>query len=206
MPNVVLNEYEIKKFTDIINYYIGKKTAGAFSTMLNERVEYTIQVFYDKINPVKDIFPPSNEIILCTTYLTGDGDIHFKILYTLTELDAKKLAGILLCKDTIIELDELSGSSIKELGNIMTGSFFNSVCDGTEFKIDLSIPYFIIGTSDIALKPAKDLLKNKNDLVIADVPLKAQNSELNLRMIIIIEPEDVKKLLTSYEFVSSNIQ
>jgi len=200
------SESDLEKLKSIINYYIGLKTSAAFSSLLGEKVEYKTKIYYKNLAPYETDYPPSNEIILCSTFLTGEGDIKFRILYTLIEEHAKKLAAKLLCLESLKELNEISQSSIKEVGNILTGSFFNAVCDGTNFKIDLSTPDFTMGSLDEAFTPIKKSIRNIEDMVTADVVLESKSEEIKLRMIIIQEKNDAKKLLSQYMLLAPKIK
>ena len=202
--NNEFSELDLKKLKSIINYYIGLKTSTAFSSLLGEKVNYETKIYYKKLAPYNVDYPPSNEIILCSTFLTGEGDIKFRILYTLVEEHAKKLAAKLLCMESIKELNEISQSSIKEVGNILTGSFFNAVCDGTDFRIELSTPDFTIGSLDKALTPIRKSIENIEEMVTADVVL--ESNEIKLRMIIIQEKNDAKMLLSQYMLLAPKIK
>jgi len=200
------SESDLEKLKSIINYYIGLKTSAAFSSLLGDKVEYETKIYYKNLAPYETDYPPSNEIILCSTFLTGEGDIKFRILYTLIEEHAKKLAAKLLCLESLKELNEISQSSIKEVGNILTGSFFNAVCDGTNFQIDLSTPDFTMGSLDEAFTPIKKSIRNIEDMVTADVVLESKSKEIKLRMIIIQEKDDAKKLLSQYMLLAPKIK
>jgi len=205
LKNEEISISEIYNLESIINYYIGKKTSAAFGMMLCDEVEFTTKTYFKDIIPFNQEFPPSNEIVLCSTFLKGEGDIRFRILYTLTENDAKQLAAKLLCTESVNEINDLSESSIKEVGNIMTGSFFNAICDETDFKIDLSTPDFIMGSITDAMKPIKDSIKDIHSLITTDVVLKPKNNQIKLRMVIMQEINDAKQLLQCYDILTSKI-
>ena len=205
MSEIVFQDKDIGKIHEIIDYYIGSKTSGALSMMLNDEVSFESRILYQDIFDKQKDFPPANEIVLCSTFLKGEGDVEFKILYTLTEKNAKSLAAKLLMMENIEEINELSSSSIQEVANILTGSFFNAVTENTDFKIDLSTPDFILGSMDEAMKKIKEEMGVMNNLIVSDVLLKATKSEINLRMIIVQQPKDAQTILEQYKFLDKKI-
>jgi chemotaxis protein CheC len=169
----------------------------ALSTLLSEQIEHQIQIFC--IANINNIKLDPDEIKMCAVRLNGKGDTHIEILYTIQPKYAKKIAAKLLCVNDICEIDEMGASAIQEVANIMTGSFFNALSNGTGFRVDLSTPNFtndelhsLIGTS------ARDVVNPVEYAVIADVELIGKSSGTKLHMIIMQNPNDARKLLSNH--------
>ncbi|MEM3064081.1 MAG: chemotaxis protein CheC [Candidatus Nitrosotenuis sp.] len=194
---VSLSSEESRRLTSIFDEYITSKTSVALSTLLGEPIEHQIQIFC--IANINNIRLDPDEIKMCAVRLNGKGDTHIEILYTIQQKHAKKMAAKLLCANDICEIDEMGASAIQEVANIMTGSFFNALSNGTGFRVDLSTPNFtndelhsLIGTS------VKDVVNPVEYAVIADVELIGKSSGTKLHMIIMQNPNDARKLLSNH--------
>lgn len=137
---------------------------------------------------------------MCAVRLNGKGDTHIEILYTIKEKYARKIAAKLLCQDEVCQIDEMGASAIQEVANIMTGSFFNALSNGTGFRVDLSTPDYkndeLHSLIDVSVK---DVINPSDDAVIADVELVGEASGAKLHMIIMQTPNDARKLLASHK-------
>lgn len=194
---VSLSSEESRRLTSIFDQYITSKTSVALSTLLSEPIEHQIQIFC--IANINNIRLDPDEIKMCAVRLNGKGDTHIEILYTIQQKYAKKMAAKLLCVNDICEIDEMGASAIQEVANIMTGSFFNALSNGTGFRVDLSTPNFtndefhsLIGTS------VRDVVNPVEYAVIADVELIGKSSGTKLHMIIMQNPNDARKLLLNH--------
>lgn len=194
---VSLSSEESRRLTSIFDQYITSKTSVALSTLLSEPIEHQIQIFC--IANINNIRLDPDEIKMCAVRLNGKGDTHIEILYTIQQKHAKKMAAKLLCVNDICEIDEMGASAIQEVANIMTGSFFNALSNGTGFRVDLSTPNFtndefhsLIGTS------VRDVVNPVEYAVIADVELIGKSSGTKLHMIIMQNPNDARKLLLNH--------
>ena len=76
---------------------------------------------------------------------TVKGDITGSMMFLLKKESARRLTSQLLFRsaddiDPDAEFDEMEISAMKEIGNIMTGSYLNSMSDLTRLKIYPSVP------------------------------------------------------------------
>lgn len=200
---ISLSSEEARRLTHIFDQYITAKTSGALSTLLNEPIDHDIQIFC--IANIKNIRLDPDEIKMCAVRLNGKGDTHIEILYTIQQKHAKKIAAKLLCVNDVCEIDEMGASAIQEVANIMTGSFFNALSNGTGFRVDLSTPNYtndelpsLISTS------VKDIINPIEHAVIADVELVGKSTGTKLHMIIMQNPDDARKLLTNHSSKSDS--
>lgn len=192
-----LSSQEAQSLTKIFDQYITSKTAGALSTLLSEPIDHNVQIFC--MTNIKNIRLDPDEINMCAVRLNGKGDTHIEILYTIQQKHARKIAAKLLCVNDICEIDEMGVSAIQEVANIMTGSFFNALSNGTGFRVDLSTPNYanaeFQSLIDISLK---DVVKQVEYAVIADVELTGKSTGSKLHMIIMQNPDDARKLLLNH--------
>ena len=196
---VGINSEEAQNLIRVFDQYITSKTSVALSTLLSESIVHNVKILECGISDIKDIKLDPDEIKMCAVRLNGKGDTHIEILYTIQQRHAKKIAAKLLCQNEVCEIDEMGASAIQEVANIMTGSFFNALSNGTGFRVDLSTPNYtndelrsLIDTS------VKDIAKPVEHVVITDVELIGKPSETKLHMIIMQNIADTRKLLANH--------
>ena len=82
------------------------------------------------------------EQIMAGIYLLVEGDITGSIMFLLNEQSAHELVGKLMGTPTDMNapLNEIELSALKEIGNIITGAYLNSLSMLTNMKIIPSIP------------------------------------------------------------------
>jgi len=82
------------------------------------------------------------EQIMAGIYLLVEGDITGSIMFLLNELSAHELVGKLMGMQLAADepLNEMELSALKEIGNIITGAYLNSLSMLTNMKIIPSIP------------------------------------------------------------------
>jgi chemotaxis protein CheC len=198
-----LSSQESQTLTKIFDQYITSKTAGALSTLLSEPINHNVQIFC--IANIKNIKLDPDEIKMCAVRLNGKGDTHIEILYTIQQKHAKKIAAKLLCVNDICEIDEMGASAIQEVANIMTGSFFNALSNGTGFRVDLSTPNYtndeLHSLIDVSVK---DVINEIEYAVIADVELTGKTTGTKLHMMIMQNPDDARKLLSNHSDKSAS--
>ena len=82
------------------------------------------------------------EQIMAGIYLLVEGDITGSIMFLLNEQSAHELVGKLMGMPLAVDqpLSEMELSALKEIGNIITGAYLNSLSMLTNMKIIPSIP------------------------------------------------------------------
>lgn len=192
-----LNNIELNALEGVLDSYITQKTSIALSSLLGESVKHIVKQTHIEISKIHDVNKVVKEIIACSVFLHGGGDIRLGILYTIPEQDAKQIAAKLMCLDKIDSLDDLSKSAIAEVGNIMSGSFFNALADHTGLKVELSTPDFAMTSIAALLEPhASEFVCPTSDMV-TEVEFTGKDSGLRLHMLIIQDYDNARKLMNS---------
>ncbi len=113
--------------------------AGALATMLNTRIDMSVP--RSGILPYEDMLKlaGNEEDIVSCVYFQITGDIEGNIFFLLSHDSAAKLVEMLLGSGTGRDMVE---STLKEIGNILTGNFLTSFNQFTGLKIKQSIPAF----------------------------------------------------------------
>ncbi len=87
------------------------------------------------------------ETVMAGVYLLVEGDIQGSMMFLSKKTTAKHLVNQMMMgmgHPENEEFDEMEMSALKELGNIMTGSYLNALSDLTHLKIYPSIPQVTI--------------------------------------------------------------
>ena len=195
MEGTNLNQTELCSLETILDSYVAQKTSVALSSLLGESVSHSIKRTRAKSNLADDLKNFGKELVVCSVFLYGAGDIRLGILYSIPENDAKLIAAKLTCMEKIDSLDELGKSAISEVGNIMSGSFFNALTDHTGLKVDLSTPDFSITSVSSLLEPRTGGFSCPTNGITTEIELQGANSGVCVHMLIIQDHDNARKLL-----------
>jgi len=128
---------------------IGNIGAGNAITALSKMVSKRIDMNVPKVNIVefKDVAELAGgpETIVSGIYFNVSGDISGSIMFLIDSNSTRTLINWIMNKnDTSMELDEIEVSAIKEIGNILAGSYLSSISALTGLKMTVSIPSLAI--------------------------------------------------------------
>ncbi len=136
-----LTDRQLDLLKEIGNIGTGN-AATALSTLTNKKVE--ISVPDAQVVPVSKllfVFPDPEEIVVGIR-MSVSGDVKMDILLILDRSMAKSIINDLLgnpCED-ITQIDELTSSALKEIGNIMCGSYITALAEFTQMYLDPTPP------------------------------------------------------------------
>ncbi len=113
--------------------------ASALASMLSQKVD--MKVPRVELLDFKELGEAmgGEEQIMAGIYLRIEGDLQGSIMFLLEEKSAYALVGKLMGMQ-VTELDEMAQSALKEIGNIITGSYLNSLSTLTNLTISESVP------------------------------------------------------------------
>lgn len=141
--------------------------ATSLSTMLGRRVDITIpNILVEQIGKVPEVLG-GREKIVTAIYFSVSGEFSGSILLVLSSSDSIRLANVLTGQkvDKIESLDEMGLSALKELGNILTGSYIRVLAEGLKVKVAYSVPGF-----------ANDMFGAILDEILARLSLEAEHA------------------------------
>ncbi len=132
-----LNDRQLDLLKEIGNIGTGN-AATALSTLTGKKIEITVpNVETVPIEKIIFVFSQPEDIVIGIRMVVK-GDAQFDILLILDRHAAKKILTDLLgspCED-ITQLDEMSVSALKEIGNIMCGSYITALAEFTQLYLD----------------------------------------------------------------------
>jgi chemotaxis protein CheC len=200
MQAFAITEQDLQRISEIFHKCISTKTVDALSVILGEAIQYKIgkTVLLD-ITELDELTPAFSESInMSAVYLKQTGDINVGVLYYMPEKDGKRFAAKLLGKKNLGTFTKLSKSSLSETGNILSGSFFNTLSNEQDCKTSSDVPGFAVDTFRSLLEfPAIDIGIETQSLVASTAEFFT-SSDLKMRMLIILDPINAKKLLEKH--------
>ncbi|MDO4772669.1 MAG: chemotaxis protein CheC [Bacillota bacterium] len=127
---------------------IGNIGAGNAATSLANMINKKIDMRIPKVSVLDFQDVPTllggEEIPVCGIIFELSGDMAGTIMFILSLDSAKRLVDLMMPGLMQGEMDEMSLSAIKEVGNILSGSYISSLSGLTNLKINMSIPLVAI--------------------------------------------------------------
>ncbi len=139
-----LNHIQMDVLKEIGNIGAGNAVTS-LAKMIDKKVDMAVPevkiMGFDKVSQMLG----GEEIIVVGILLSVTGDMTGIMMFVLDNYAARKLVNILLGSDsTNLDFDEMELSALKEIGNILTGSYLNALAGLTNLKILPSIPELAI--------------------------------------------------------------
>ncbi len=161
-----LNKLQLDALKEIGTVGAGN-AATSLSTLLGQRVNINVpdaQVV--AIEEIPGKIGAADELVTVLLFEV-DGTVDGVIMLLFTVAEAKKLAGLLLAKSfgQVDLLDEMTVSTLKEIGNVTTGAYLNALAGVTKLKLTHSIPNY-----------ASDMLGSILDAVLIKLALDASDA------------------------------
>ncbi len=192
-----LSEIQYDALKEVGNVGIGQATTS-LSKMVNKRVDISLPDL--KLIPITEV--PQivrNEEPVVGIILELRGDTKGYLLLLLSKDDAKLLikliAGIMEKTDTFDEMEE---SVLKELGNIMSGTYITALSNFLGISLGLSPPSHVYDMSDAIINQIVCLMSPDTDNVLFLNTEFAVNSEkLGGKVLIFTDSMSLSKLLSA---------
>ncbi len=197
MQVIAITEKELDQLAMIFTKCISTKTVESLSTLLGESIQCKIgKTHLLDISDLDELTPAfSDTVNMSAVYLKQTGDINVGVLYYMPERDGRRFAAKLLGKKTLCSFTKLSRSSLSETGNILSGSFFNALANEQDCKTFSDVPGFAVDTFRSVLEfPAMEIGIESQSLIATTAEFYS-TSGLKMRMLIILDPANAKKLL-----------
>jgi len=181
---------------------IGNIGAGNATTALAQMLQCKIDMAVPQVKLLefKDVgsLMGGEEQVMIGIYLAVEGDITGSIMFIMTTQTGKHLVGKLMgMQSESEEFDEMELSALKEVGNIITASYLNSLSSMTNLTIFPSIPDLCIDMAGAILSvPAIEFGTIGDNILLIQTQF-LDEIELNGYFILIPDLESYEKILTS---------
>lgn len=178
--------------------------ASSLSQMLSQTIDISVPTvkLLDFNESVEYLGGPENIVLGMLVGLSGD--INGMMLYVLQKSFASSMLRAVFGKEIndLTELDEMDLSFIREIGNILAGSYVNAISSLTGLTIDISVPTISIDMAGAILAvPAVEFAQIGNSVLFIDDSFifggsSAENSEVKSNMILVPELSSLETLFS----------
>lgn len=189
------------KYFDVLKE-LGNIGAGnattALAQLINTRVDMKVpQVRLLDFNELGTIMG-GEEQIMASIYLGVEGDITGIMMFLLERNSARHLVSKLMGMDvTSDDFSEMEASALKEIGNIITGSYLNSLSSLTNLKIYPTVPDLSIDMVGAILSvPAIEFGKISDKILLIQTQF-SDETVIDGFFILVPELESYEKILTA---------
>jgi chemotaxis protein CheC len=175
--------------------------ATALSTMLDKKVE--IDVPDVKIVPISRVpfILPNPEELVAGMKMDVKGDAEIETLLVFDASGAKELLKVLLfgmeIKD-LTQIDEMAKSALKEVGNIICGSYITALANFTGLYLNPSPPEVSVDMiSAIISEVALEVAYTEDKIIFIETLLTIQDIKITGYIFMIPKGEGLKKIFQS---------
>lgn len=194
-----VNDMYFDVLKEIGNIGAGNATT-AISNMLNLKVNMDVpKVEFMKVQELPTAISAEEETVV-GIYLEVESDIGGSMMFLLKMGSAQYLVNHLMGRpdDYAQEFNEMDISAIKEIGNIISGSYLSALSTMTNMVITSSVPYLAIDMAGAILSvPAIEFGKISDRALLIETEFGEQETEVNGYFILIPTLDSYSQILTS---------
>ncbi len=201
MSELTLDELSTNYF-DVLKE-LGNVGAGnattALAQMLNSKVDMAVpQVRLLDFKDVGDIMGGADQTMV-GIYLSVEGDINGSMMFLLGISQARAIVNqLMMTNDDNLEFGEMELSALKEVGNIITGSYLNSLSTMTNLKMLPSVPYITVDMAGAILSvPAIEFGLEGDKLLLIETEAFSDDLQMNGYYILLPDVDGYVKILNS---------
>ena len=192
----VVGEAHLDLLKEVGNIGAGNATT-ALAQIINGKVEMEVpQVKILEFSDLSNILGgPETEIIGILFGLSHD--VKGMMMFVLSLESARQLVSLLLGKESGEELDEMEVSTLKEIGNIISGAYVYSLSELCNMTIWTSVPYVAMDMAAAVLSvPAIEIAKTADKALIIETLFNDGVNKIDGYFILIPEEESYLEILT----------
>lgn len=162
-----LNSFHLDVLREIGNIGAGN-AATALAKLLDKKIDMRVpQIRIMKFSEVSDVLGGA-ETPVVGILLQIHGDISGSMMFILDYPSSRLLVNILMGKpvESDLDYDELTCSALKEIGNILAGSYLSALSNMTNLKLMPDVPALAIDMAGATLSvPAIEFGKNSDTVL-----------------------------------------
>ncbi|MFH0869539.1 MAG: chemotaxis protein CheC [archaeon] len=197
MTNTQLTSSEIDALSEMGNIGTGN-AATALSKFINKNVDMNIPE--TKFVPLKDFskLVGGPEKIIVGVYLQISGDIEGESLFIFPREGALEMIDILMGKPpgTTKIVNEMDESAFKEMTNVITGAFLNSMANMFDVKLVPSVPHI---ATDMAQTVLDFILikvsRSADSMLCVKTTINVEGHRIDGEFLVLFDEKSLKKIL-----------
>ncbi len=197
MTFVEFDKIRLDAFREISSIATGN-AATSLSAMLGKKVNITVpNIMVETSEKVPELLG-GTEKIMTAVYFSITGQILGSILLVFSSSESLRLVDILTGQkaDQIENVDEIGISALKELGNIVIGSYVRVLAEGLKMTISYSVPGFTYDMMGAILdEPLARLSLETKDAVIVESEFIVRDKIYRGHLVFILAPKAVNSII-----------
>ena len=171
--------------------------ATAISFMINRKVEISVpEVEVVPVSRVIFVAQDPEEVVVGVK-MPVSGDLEGDVLLIMGSSVAKKIVEMLVgsAPEDLLQIDEFSLSALKEVGNIMCGTYVSALANFLDFKIETLPPDLVVDMiSAIFAEVSIQDVEGEEEVVLVETLLRIEGEELTSYMMLIPKPGYLNKI------------
>ncbi len=181
---------------------IGNIGAGHAATALSSLIHKPIDMKVPKVeilsfNEITN-FIGGDELPVVALYFRVEGDIPSNLFFIMTVDSAKNLLYELLGTNANESFSDFEISALKEISNILTGSYLSSLADFTKLRLIPTVPAFAVDMVAAVLSYGLIQMGNYGDVaLLIDTRFFENNSDLTGYFFLLPDPDSIDKLFSA---------
>lgn len=198
--DIQLSRMQMDALQEIGNIGLGH-AATSLSELLESRINMDVpRAGFISYEQVIELIGGYEKPVSCVSLSLG-GDVKGLVFYIFDETSTLKLLEMLVGLDdhTASGLDSMAMSTIKEIGNIMTGAFVTAIGNFTGLKIKTSVPIFAYDM--LAAVFTSLILENgrpeEENILAIETKLFRNDQEVSGYFFLLAEPESISMLFSA---------
>ena len=198
MTFVEFDKIRLDAFREISSIATGN-AATSLSTMLGKKVDITVpNIMVEAMENVPKLLGGS-EKAMTAVYFSISGQVSGTILLVFSSSESLRLVDILTGQEVdhdVESIDEMGISALKELGNIVIGSYVRVLAEGLKVTISYSVPGFTYDMMGATLdEPLARLSLETKHAVIVESEFIVRDKIYRGHLIFILTPKAVNSII-----------
>lgn len=198
--NLSLTDFHLDALKEISNIGMGNAVTS-LAQLLDRKINMDVPLarFIPFEETIAMVGGPE-ELVSCVS-LRISGDVPGVVLFIFDNRSTCSLVDLLMGKEpgATSELDEMGESAVKEIGNVLTGSFIAAICQMTQLSMVTTVPMFafdMLGAILTSLMVASGRVEEQV-LVIQTKLFHEKEADINGHFFLLTEPGSIQRLFKS---------
>ncbi len=197
MSEIEFDQIRLDVLREITSIATGN-AATSLSALLGRKVDVTVpNIMVESVEKVPEILGGGGKIVSVVYFLVS-GKISGSILLVLSAPESLRLANLLTGQKVrkMENLDEMGLSALKELGNIIIGSYMRVLADELKVRITHSVPGFAYAMLGAILDELLAQMSLQTEYaVIMESEFIVREEVRRGHLVFILEPETTKAII-----------
>lgn len=195
MSNTCMTPMKLDTLREISNIGMGNALTS-LSQLINQKINMSVpRAGFHPLETVITYIGGVEKPVTCVS-LRVLGGISGTIMFVFDQPSISSLVDLLgLSLGNSTELDEMAESAIKEVGNVLAGSFINAICSMTQLNIINTVPviaFDMLGAIITSIMIASGRVED--NILLIETELFQLNKKVTGHFILLADPESIDTL------------